>query len=380
MKLYEHEGKALFREHGIAVPEGHLARTAAEAEAAAQALRGGVMLKAQVLSGGRGKAGGVQQAPNAASARQRAEELLGSTIRGLPVDALWVEERVTHHREMYMSFFLDYATEQLWWLFSPNGGVDVEAIPAADVLRVPVSLRSGPEWSALTPFLVAHGLAKLAEAVHRLADSLYGCVRAYDLLLAEINPLFVTAEGRLVAADARVEIDDNALFRHPAVASDAKTTQRNKSDAELRAESLGLNGFVELEGEVGILASGAGLGMASMDLLQEVGLRPANFLETGGRITADLVHGALDLVLDQPGLRAVLVNLYGGINPMVEAARGLVACVTQRRPGIPIVVKLSGNEQEEAWALLEAAHIPTVRSIETETAVEKLTSLLRGTT
>jgi len=365
----------LFAECGIPVPAGRKVETTAEAVAAARELGCPVMLKAQVPSGGRGKAGGIKQAADEASVQLQADRLLGSSIRGLPVGDLLVEKVVHYCRELYLSFFLDYASEQLWLLFSPRGGVDVETIPAAEVLRIPASLRKGLKWSALRQFLAHHDLGGMSDSIQRFVGLLYQCVRENDLLLAEINPLFVTEDGKLVAADARVEVDDNALFRQDRF-STANAPRRDKSEREIRAEKLGLNGFVELEGEVGILASGAGLGMASMDLLQQAGFRPANFLETGGRISADLVHGALNLVLEQDGLRGVLVNLYGGINPMVEAARGLIAAVMEKNPEIPIVVKLFGNEQEEAWRLLETAGIPTVRGIETEAAVEKLVGLL----
>ncbi|MCX6093575.1 MAG: acetate--CoA ligase family protein [Candidatus Bipolaricaulota bacterium] len=375
MKLHEHEGKRLFAECGIAVPAGKVVTSAAEAESAARDLGYPVMLKAQVLGGGRGKAGGVAQAGDDAAVQKEARRLLGSSLRDLRIEALLVERRVPARGELYISYFLDYASEQLWLLFSSSGGMEVEALPADKVLRLPVAVRRGPDLAALRSFLEKQGLTKLGRAIGQLAESLYACVRKNDLLLAEINPVLIASDGSLVAADARVEVDDNALYRHEGIAA-AKASRRDKSDREARAEALGLNGFVELDGEVGILASGAGLGMASMDLLQAAGLRPANFLETGGRITADLVQGALDLVLDQPGLRGVLVNLYGGINPMVEAARGLVAAVRTRDMGIPVVVKLFGNEQEEAWGLLEAAGIPTVRGIETEEAVEKLARLL----
>ncbi len=357
------------------VPAGKVVTSSAEAAAAARDFGYPVMLKAQVLGGGRGKAGGVAQAGDDAAVQNEARRLLGSSVRDLRVEALLVERRVPARGELYISYFLDYASEQLWLLFSSSGGMEVEALPADRLLRLPVAVRRGPDLVALRSFLAKQGLTKLGSAIGRLAESLYDCVRKNDLLLAEINPVLIAGDGSLVAADARVEVDDNALYRHEGIAA-AKASRRDKSDRETRAEALGLNGFVELDGEVGILASGAGLGMASMDLLQAAGLRPANFLETGGRITADLVHGALDLVLDQPGLRGVLVNLYGGINPMVEAARGLVTAVGDRDIGVPVVVKLFGNEQEEAWNLLEAAGIPTVRGIETEAAVEKLASLL----
>lgn len=178
-----------------------------------------------------------------------------------------------------------------------------------------------------------------------------------------------------MAADAHVAVDDSALFQHEGIDA-ARAARRDGSTREARAEALGLNGFVESDGEIGVIANGAGLAMATMDLLDAAGLRPADFLETGGRITAGLMSGAVNPVLDLPGRRGAFVNLSGGINPMVEAVRGLVAAVTERRIGIPLVVELLGSEQEEAWALLADAGIVTARGIETEAAVEMLATLV----
>jgi succinyl-CoA synthetase beta subunit len=375
VRLLEHEGKALFAESGIAVPVGRLAATPAEAASAARDLGYPVMLKAQVVGDRREAAGGVVQVADDGAAIREAARLLSSSILGRRAESLLVERRVTARSELYISYFLDYASEQLWLLLGLSGGESVDALPADEVLRVPVAARRGPDLSSLRRFLASERRDELTDSVSGLAESLYTCVRKNDLLLAEINPLLVVSDGSLVAADAHVEVDDNALYRQEGIGG-ARAARRDRSEREARAEALGLNGFIELDGDVGVLANGAGLAMESMDLLEAAGLRPANFLETGGRITADLVRGALDLVLDRPALRGVLVNLYGGINPMVEAARGLVAAVTERRIEIPLVVKLFGNEQEEAWALLADAGIPTARGIDTEAAVEMLASLV----
>ncbi len=378
MKVYEHEGKSIFKRYGISVPNGQLVTTSAEAATAARTLRCPVMVKAQILSGGRGKAGAVVQADSPEEAESQAARLLGIMIHDLPVDKLLIEEQVPHRFEFYLSLYLDPSTEMLWLLFSPRGGVDVESAADDQMLKLPVSTRVGIEKAPLLSFAQQRGLgATIGCRLLELATILYHCVRERDLLLAEINPLLCTEAGQFIAADARGEIDDNAIFRSDFRADDA-ATKRERTDMERRAAILGLNGFVELKGEIGILASGAGLGMSTMDLLSDIGLSPANFLETGGRITAELVRGAVELVLDQPGLKGILVNLYGGINPMVEAAHGLIRGAATRAPTIPIVVKLFGNEQEEAWSLLEAAGIPTVHDIETVTAVNKLHTLLEA--
>jgi succinyl-CoA synthetase beta subunit len=376
MKLYEFEGKKLLSQFGINVPKGALATTAEAAKDAAAKLGGPVFVKAQVLAGGRGKGGGVLQAPTALDAQKAAQALLGSTLLGHLVRQVLVEERVAHQMEFYLSFFVDFSSEKLWWLFSPRGGVDVERIGTCQLVRLPVTRSQGVDREAVRQSLESVGLGRHLPVLLATVEALYQCICEGDLLLAEINPLLLREDGEVVAADARIEVDDNALFRNRWFDLNA-SRERLESESEREAMRVGLNGFVALEGEAGIVASGAGLGMATMDLLQAAGLRPANFLETGGRITKELIVAALELVLKQPGLKGVLVNLYGGINPMVPAAEGVAEVLKTRRPTIPIVVKLLGNEQERAWELLEAAGVPTVKDIRTERAVACLAKRVR---
>lgn len=377
MKLYEFEGKELFASFGLPIPTGAIAASPEEARRIAETIAEPVVIKAQALKGGRGKAGGVKQADNPDEAEIEAGKLLSASLLGHQVKTVLVEKRMPFLSESYISFFMDSSSEQLRLLFSPCGGVDVEHVASEKLLQLAVSVRQGPDWRRFRSYLYKEGLQEHEENIITFANRLFQCVRERDVLLGEVNPLFLLPGGKVAAGDARVEVDDNALFRSPCFTKE-KYLRQQKTDEERRAIELGLNGFVPLEGEVGLLASGAGLGMATMDLLEDVGLRPANFLETGGGITEELVAGALNLVLDQPGINGVLVNLYGGINSMVAAANGLVRTLTERHPTIPVVVKLLGNEQEDAWSLLEASGVATVRDIRTEHAVKRLVELMEG--
>ena len=377
MKLYEYEGKELFASFGLPIPAGTVAASPEEARRIVETIGGPVMIKAQVLTGGRGKTGGVKQADNPDEAKVQAGKLLGCSLLSHKVMTVLVEEKIPFLSESYISFVMDFSSEQLRLLFSPRGGVDVEDRSFEELLQLEVSVRHGPDWRRFRGHLQEHSLRRYEESIITVAARLFQCVRERDLLLGEINPLFLLPDGRVVAGDARVEVDDNALFRSPFFTKERILKHQN-TGAERSAIELGLNGFVPLEGEVGVLASGAGLGMATMDLLEDVGLRPANFLDTGGGITVQLIAGALNLVLNQPGLRGILVNLYGGINSMVAAANGLIRTLTDRRPTIPVVVKLLGNEQEEAWSLLEAHGVTTVRDIRTEHAVRRLVELMEA--
>ncbi len=333
------------------------------------------MVKSQTLGGRRAKAGGIAEAEDDAGARAAAAGLLASSIGGEDVGLLLVERRVVAREELYIAYALDFASEQLWLLFSLCGGSGMDAPSGDHVLRIPISVRRGPDLDSLRRFLASRRRAELWEPLSGFAKSLYECARRNDLLLAEVNPLLVALDGALVVADARVEVDDGAVFRQEWIRAMGMEL-RGATDRESAAAALGTNGLVELEGDVAVVANGAGLAMASMDLLEAAGLHPAGFLETGGAVTAELVQGALALWLRRTGLRGVLVNLYGGINSMVAAAEGVATALSERPVDVPIVVALRGNEAAAAWEILEAAGVATLRTIETEAAVERLAALL----
>lgn len=370
MRLHEHEGKELFAAHGIAVPRGRVAATASEASAIAADLGTGVVVKAQVLVGGRGKAGGILTAADPPAAGAAAARLLGSQVRGLPVEGVLVEEHLQIEEELYLGVTVDSAAGRPVVL-AGVGGVDVEDRSVSDPAAM-ASARLDPGAglpAALSHDLVARagiGRPGAADALSRL----YEVFASHEALLAEINPLAVLGDGRLVAADAVVEIDDLAAARQ-------ERWQRAEGDgAGPRAEVDGGMTFVEVDGDIGLICSGAGLGMATMDLIAEHA-RPANFLETGGGITRQLMATAMRRVLRQKGIRGVLINVYGGINPIHEGALG-VADVMAEGVAVPVVAKALGHRQEETWEILRAAGVTVYEGLDTEGAVAELVSRVRG--
>lgn len=361
MRLHEWEGKELFREAGIEVPRGALAQGPEEAVRIAAQLGGEVVVKAQVLAGGRGHAGGIRIAATPAEAGELAAQLLHRQIKGCRPESVLVEERLELVRELYLGLAVDGVEGRPAVVVSAEGGVDIEAVAArrpGAVTRAHLDPLTGLDSALAGELTAGLGAPGAAEVLCRL----YNIFAADEALIAEINPLALLPDGRLVALDAVVEIDDAALFRLPRWQGRAKATPG-------QTHFQGMT-FVELEGEIGLVCSGAGLGMATMDLIAE-GARPANFLETGGGITRDLMAQAMRLVLARPGLQGVLINVYGGINPIHEGALG-VAEVMAAGVQVPVVAKALGNHQEETWAILEQAGVEVVRALETEQAVAAL--------
>lgn len=357
MRLHEWEGKELFKEAGILVPRGGLAQRPEEAVRIAAQLGGEVVVKAQVLAGGRGHAGGIRMAATPAEAGEVAALLLHTQIKGCRPEGVLVEERLELVRELYLGLAVDGVEGRPAVVVSAEGGVDIEAVAARRpeaVTRVHLDPLSGLDQALAGELTAGLGVPGAAEVLCRL----YEIFAANEALIAEINPLALLPDGRLVALDAVVEIDEAALFRLPHWQGRVK-----------KAPGPGMT-FVELEGEIGLVCSGAGLGMATMDLIAERA-RPANFLETGGGITRELMAQAMRLVLERPGLQGVLINIYGGINPIHEGALG-VAEVMAEGVQVPVVAKALGNHQEETWAILEKAGVEVVRSLETEQAVAAL--------
>ncbi len=361
MRLHEWEGKELFREAGIAVPRGGVAQTPEEAVRIAAELGGPVVVKSQVLAGGRGHAGGIRAAATPAEAGEMATMLLHTPIKGCQPEGVLVEEKLEIARELYLGLAVDGVVGRPAVVVSGEGGVDIEAVATRNpgaLTRAhlgPLSELDPKRAMELTAGLQIPGAAEVLCRLHKIFT-------ANEALIAEINPLALLADGRQVALDAVVEIDDAALFRLPRWQGRVRPVP-----GETRVGGMT---FVELEGEIGLVCSGAGLGMATMDLIAEEA-RPANFLETGGGITRELMAQALRLVLARPGLQGVLINIYGGINPIHEGALG-VAEVMVEGVQVPVVAKALGNHQEETWAILEAAGVEVVRSLDTEQAVAAL--------
>ena len=372
MRLHEFEGKALFAEHGLTVPRGEVVDSPEEAVRAAAKLGGETVVKAQVLVGGRGKAGGIRMAADAAEAGRAARDLLAARIKGVPSRSVLVEERLAISRELYLGVTVDGAAGQPVALVGAMGGVEVETRSASDPAAVAsacVDPRSGMSVALSRTLAQDAGLeGDLASGVAQALGQLYDVFATHQALQVEINPLAVLADGSLVAADAVVELDDVVAC------GQSRWGHRAAGDVETaRAEVDGGMTYVEVDGDIGLICSGAGLGMATMDLIAE-NARPANFLETGGGITRELMARAMRRVLAHEGLKGILINVYGGINPIHEGALG-VADVMAEGVAIPVVAKALGHRQEETWEILRAAGVTVVESLDTEEAVAQITRL-----
>jgi succinyl-CoA synthetase beta subunit len=358
MDLLEYQGKQLFARHDIPVPNGRPATTLDEALDAADAIGYPCVVKAQVQIGGRGKLGGIKVAKNKDEAREHAGNILGMDIRGLTVHELWIEEASDIETEWYASIVFDRAAKAPLVMLSTKGGMDIEAVAEEDPDAI-ATLHVDP----LIGFQDFHGRrlafdARIPEDLIRptgaMLSRLYAAFVAEDAMLMEVNPLIVTPERKLRALDAKVTLDDNALFRHP-----ENATLRNPSaedPQEQMAKERGLT-YVKLDGDIGILGNGAGLVMSTLDVVAQVGGSPANFLDAGGGSKADAIVSAVEVILSDPKVKAVLFNIFGGITRCDEVAKGLIEAFDQVKPEVPFVVRLDGTNDEEGRRLLAEADL-----------------------
>jgi succinyl-CoA synthetase beta subunit len=387
MNLHEYQAKELFRKYGIPVPQGRVAGTPEEAVAAAGALGGAVwVIKAQVHAGGRGKAGGVKLARDPEAVRKAAGEILGRRLvtqqtgpEGLPVEKVYVEQGSQIEREIYLSLTLNRDRGRIAVIASSAGGMDIEEVAAhtpEKILSVTVHPAAG-----LSPYQarqLAFGLGFKGEQVGELQKLLLSLYRLYleeDASLVEINPLIVTAGGRLVALDAKINIDDNALGRHPDLQALRDPSQEDAM--ERRASEHDLN-YVSLDGDIACMVNGAGLAMATMDLIKLHGGAPANFLDVGGGATAERVTAAFQLILSNPRVRAVLVNIFGGIVRCDLIAQGIIAAVRDVGVKLPVVVRLEGTNADEARRLLAASALAITPAADLTDAARKVVALAAG--
>jgi len=378
MRLYEFEGNDLLRREGIPVPDYALATTPREARERAEALGLPVVVKAQVLTGGRWLAGGVQTVQSLDDAEKAARRILGLSIRGWPVQQVMITPKVDRVREFYLAVTIDEYHGTSVAILSAVGGVSVNKIarerPEAVASRY-VSIIKGLLPSEARRMCREVGLSGAeVTRVANMLSALYCVFRNYDALIAEINPLVRTPKGDYLALDAKLEIDDDSLYRHPEL--NLNLDSRIPNPLERKGREIGVT-YVELDGDIAIIASGAGLGMASMDIISRR-MRPANFLETGGAITADLLYKVMDLVLQKEGIRAVFINVYGGINPIHEGAKGVVRYMQEHQITVPVVAKALGNHQEETWEIFRKHGVHVVTDVSTEKGIEQLARLLEG--
>lgn len=358
MKLYEHLAKEVFRAHGIPVPPGMVVTDADQAATTAREL-GEVAIKVQILSGGRGKAGGIRFASTPEEALRQAGELLGSQIRGLPVDRLLVEQKLSIDQEFYLGIVIDGASRRPLVIASTQGGVNIEEVPEKLLVRIPID----PTWGLL-PYVsrqVARRLELEGDLARQFSDilvRLYQAFRASDAELVEINPLVLQTDGRLIAADGRLNVDDDALSRQPHLPRVEEGT-----GIERQAGQLGL-AYVELDGDIAVMANGAGITMATLDILQHYGGRPQNFLDAGGGAGVEPMAQAIELLLSQSP-RALLINIFGGITRCDDVARAIVKVAQDRGGlGVPVVIRLVGTRESEGMAILREHGFEAYRTME----------------
>jgi succinyl-CoA synthetase beta subunit len=361
MDLLEYQGKQLFARHGVPVPAGKPASTVEEAVAAADEIGYPCAVKAQVQIGGRGKLGGIKIAQNRAEAEQHADAILGMDIRGLTVHELWIEGASQIASEYYASVVFDRSAKAPLVMLSTKGGMDIEQVADEDPDAI-ATLHVDP----LLGFQDFHGRRLAFEAgvdadvvrpVGAMLARLYEVFTAEEATLVEVNPLIVTPDRDVRALDAKVTLDDNALYRHP---DNAALRDLSAEDPqEVMAKERGLT-YVKLDGNIGILANGAGLSMSTLDVVAEAGGSPANFLDAGGGSRAEAITAAVEVILSDDKVKAVLFNIFGGITRCDEVARGLIEAFAQIEPQVPFVVRLDGTNGEEGRALLAEAKLPNV--------------------
>jgi succinyl-CoA synthetase beta subunit len=352
--LYEYQGKELFRRFGIPTSDGRLASTPAEARAAADELGGEVVVKAQVLTGGRGKAGGVKLADGADDAEQKANEILGLDINGHVVRKLWIERASAIAKEYYLSVTFDRGEKKALFILTTEGGIEIEQVAEESpekLARLHVDPLEGHQPYQARRLVYGAGIGDPSEQkqVLDIVGKLYECFVGCDAMLCEINPLIVTPEGEVRALDSKFTVDDNALYKHPDIA--AMHDPESVPPEERAAREKGVT-YVKLDGEVGILGNGAGLVMSTLDVIALAGGRAANFCDLGGGGDAQGVVDALEVISADPQVRSIFFNIFGGITRTDEVARGILAALEQMKIEHPIVVRLDGTNAEEARELL----------------------------
>lgn len=378
MRLHEHEAADLFEKAGISVPRRRIAESTEELLEISEELGYPVVIKAQVLVGGRGLAGGVRSADSADEAAKQADELLGSKIKGLQVQRLMVCEKVAVSRELYLGITLDGYEGRPVVVVSTEGGVNIEETARENPEKI-ASMHIAP-GAPFYPYLARELLrrvgisGKLMVACSDVMVRLYKVFTRYEALIAEINPLVVLREGGVAAVDAVLEIDNSAVPRLGQSVPDRLS--RYENPIERKGREIGVT-YVDLEGDIGLISSGAGLGMASMDIIGRR-MKPANFLETGGGITEKLLYQCMELVMMKRGLRGIFINIYGGINPIHEGAKGVVRYIEENGLDIPVVAKALGNLQEETWEIFRSGGVHVVTEAATEKAVERLFEVVGG--
>lgn len=377
MNIHEYQAKELLRAQGVPIPPGEVATTADEAEAIARRIGRPVVVKAQVHAGGRGKAGGVKLADSPEQARERAGKILGMQIKGLTVERVLVTDAADIASEAYVGIILDRASKKPVFMVSPAGGIDIEEVAATTpekILKLPIDTRYGllPFQASRMGFFLYND-AKQARAAAKIMRQLYAAFMANGCSLAEINPLVVTPTGEVLALDAKMSIDDNELDRLPAIAALRDESAEDASEVSARNASLT---FIKLDGNVGCVVNGAGLAMATMDLVKYYGGEPANFLDIGGSSNPEKVVNALRIITSDPAVKAILFNIFGGITRTDDVANGIVTATRENPLTVPIVIRLTGTNEEIAMKILTENGFSAMTDM--DTAVQRAVELATG--
>ncbi|WP_163547512.1 ADP-forming succinate--CoA ligase subunit beta [Candidatus Frankia nodulisporulans] len=383
MDLFEYQAKKLFAEHGVPVPTGKTATTPEEARAIATELGGKVVVKAQVKAGGRGKAGGVKVADGPDDAFAKATAILGMDIKGHTVHSVLVEEASNIAEEYYASFLLDRANRTFLAMASREGGMEIEEVAATNpeaLARILIDPLTGVDAAKAREIAIAAKLPEAAlDGATELLAKLWTVFVKSDATLVEVNPLILTGDGKVIALDGKVSLDENADFRHPE--NEAFVDVSAVDPLEQKAKEKGLN-YVKLEGEVGIIGNGAGLVMSTLDVVTYAGeefggKRPANFLDIGGGASAEVMANGLSIILGDPAVKSVFVNIFGGITACDAVANGIIQALDiVGNVTTPLVVRLDGNNAEEGRRILAEANLPVVKPVDTMDGAAKLAAQL----
>ena len=364
MKLHEYQAKRIFAQYGVPIPEGDVATTPEEARAIAERIGGPVVVKAQVLVGGRGKAGGVKLAKTPEEAEARAREILGMDIKGLTVKKVLIDPAADIQDEIYLGMVIDRARQRVVMMASAEGGVEIEEVAATNpdaIKKIVIDPFLGMKGYQAIGVASSIGLDKSQfRSFSKIATGLYNAFQGSDAELAEINPLVVQGDGSLLAVDGKMVLDDNGLFRHPELAEKRDMDEEDPAETTARLADLS---YIKLDGEIGCMVNGAGLAMATMDIVKFYGGSPANFLDIGGGADADKVATALGIILSDPNVKAVLVNIFGGITRCDEVAKGLLKAIDEVKPEVPFVIRLVGTNDVEGREIMAQANFPTATTL-----------------
>jgi succinyl-CoA synthetase beta subunit len=364
MNLHEYQSKQIFSRYGIPIPRGKVAQNANDAKHIAEELGGRVVVKSQVLVGGRGKAGGIRLAKSADEAGELAKQILGMQIKGLPVRKVLIDEAVVIEKEIYLGITNDRTARRPVLMASAEGGVEIEEVARQSpekIIKVHIDPLLGLRNYQSRDVALGIDLPRgYWQNFGEIARGLWLTFQENDATLAEINPLVITKDQRLIALDGKMSVDDSAMFRHPELAEDRDLDV--EAPAETEARKFGLS-YIKLDGEIGCMVNGAGLAMATMDIIKLFGGNPANFLDVGGGAGADKVAAAFRIILSDPNVKAVLVNIFGGITRGDEVARGIITALSEIKTKVPMVVRLVGTNAEEGSRILADAKMITAETL-----------------